>query len=140
MKLYLFYIASILSPSLLVLACIDRLMLSSPNLHQRRLSRTYFAYRLIIIVSIFWILFSIHELFGAIILSGPNSAYCYIRPGLYTIFSTFYMIIINHLLPPILMIILGLMTIINVRRAPRRVHQITGRVLFVLIIKNVYMF
>jgi hypothetical protein len=97
-------------------------MLSSPNVNVRSWSKPRIAYRSIAVVSIFWILFSIHGLFGSIIYYDPGYSYCYIQQGSYTLFVTLYSIIINYLLPPILMSIIGLLTIVNVRRTQRRVH------------------
>jgi hypothetical protein len=101
-------------------------MLSSLNARARAWSQSRFAYRLVAGVSTFWILFSIHALFGSTIYSAPGYSYCYIQQGSYTLFVTLYAIIVNYLLPPILMIILGLLTIFNVRRVQRQIHPPTG--------------
>lgn len=121
-KLYLSYIACILPPNFVVLACIDRFILSSLKMNFRSWSQPRFAYRLVAMVSIFWTLFSIHAFFGSILYFEPASSFCYIQQGPYMLFITFYTIIINYLLPPFLMAILGLLTIANVRQAQRRVH------------------
>jgi hypothetical protein len=77
-------------------------------------------------LSIFWILFSIHGLIGAVIYDRSGYSYCFIQQGTYTVFVALYSIIINYLLPPILMIILGLLTILNVRRTQRRIPPTTN--------------
>lgn len=122
MKLYFSYIGTILPSSFVILACIDRLMLSSPNMNLRSWCRPHFAYRSVAIVSIFWMLFSIHAFFGSTIYFGLGYSYCYIQEGSYTLFIALYSIIINYLLPPFLMTILGLLMIRNVRQVQRRVH------------------
>jgi hypothetical protein len=101
-------------------------MLSSLNANVRSWSQPCFAYRSIAVVSIFWILFSIHGLFGSIIYYEPGYSYCYIQQGSYKLFVTLYSIIINYLLPPIMMVILGLLTIVNVQQTQRQIHP-TGR-------------
>lgn len=101
-------------------------MSSSLNVNHRLWSTPRFAYRFISLVSIFWIVFSIHALFGSKIFSTGNSSFCSIEEGTYSLFVVLYSIIINYLLSPILMIIFGLLTIINVRQTQQRVR---GRVL-----------
>lgn len=86
-----------------------------------------YACRLIIGVSIFWILVSIHAFFGLKIYHAWGYSYCSIDEGWYRLFITFYGIIINYLLPPTLMVIFGLLTIINVRRTQRRIRDRNGR-------------
>lgn len=125
-KFYLSNVTSILPSSLIVLACVDRLMLSSSSAKVRSWSQPQFAYRLMIGVSIFWLIFSIHCFIGATIVAGPSYSICYIEPGVYTLFVALNSIIFHYLLPPILMIILGLLTIVNVRRTQRRVHPRVG--------------
>ena len=115
---------TILPLSFVVLASIDRLMLSSRSVKVRRWSHPRIAYRLIAGVTLFWMLFSIHILIGVTILPEPTGPFCYIQPGPYTLFTTLYSIIINYSLPPILMIIFGLLTIANVRQAKRQARPI----------------
>lgn len=126
-KGYVSYITMILPPCLVVLACIDRLMLSSSNINVRACSRPRVAYRSIAGVSIFWLIFSSHAFVGTTIFSGPGYSYCYIQEGIYTLLTTLYSIIVNYSLPPILMTILGLLTMINIRQSQRRVRVITHR-------------
>jgi hypothetical protein len=92
----------------------------------RSWSHPRFAYRSIAAVSIFWILFSIHALIGSTIYSLPGYSYCYLKEGSYTFFVALYSIIINCLLSPTLMTVMGLLTIINVRRTQRRIHPRIG--------------
>ena len=121
-KTYFIYIGTILPPCFVVLACIDRLMLSSPKMNYRWWSQPRFAYRLVAVVSTFWMLFSIHAFFGSIIYSTAGYSFCYTQEGSYRLFVTFYAVVLNYLLPPILMTILGLLTIINVRQVQRRIR------------------
>ena len=126
-KLYFSHVGSNLAPSFVILACIDRLILSSPNKNFRSWSQSAFAYRLVAVTSIFWMLVSIHTLFGAILQSTAGYSICYVHEGSYALFVTVYVIGVNYLLPPVLMTILGLLTIINVRKSQRRVHPNINR-------------
>ena len=121
-KTYFTYVASILTPTLIVLACVDRLMLSSPKMNFRFWSQPRFAYRLVAVASIFWTIYSSHAFYGSVIFSRSGYSFCYTQEGSYRVFVTFHSVIMNYLLPPILMTILGVLTIINVREAQRRVR------------------
>ncbi len=125
-RFYLFYVATVLPPSFIVLACFDRFMLSSSNANMRLWSQRRIAYRLVAVVFIFWLLFSIHAFFGSVIYSVSGYSYCSIQQGSYGLFVNLYFMIANYLLPPILMTILGLMTIANVRRAQKRIRPTIG--------------
>lgn len=126
-KLYLSYIGCIVAPNLVVLACIDRWMLSSAKVNVRLWSQPWFAHKLVAAVWIFWSLFSIHAFFDSAIYPGLGYTYCSVKEGPYTVFIAVYTIIFNFWLPPILMTILGLMTILNVRRSQRQVHPEINR-------------
>ncbi|UJR16877.1 hypothetical protein I4U23_003775 [Adineta vaga] len=127
LKFYVACVTGILTPNFILLACLDRLMLSSLNARTRLWSQTHFAYRLVAIVFIFWTIFSIHAIIGSTIIVEANYAFCYIENSGYKVFMSLYSIILNYLLPPILMAILGLLTIINVRRIQRQIHPVIGR-------------
>ena len=121
-KFYISTVTAILPPSFIVLACLDRLMLSSLSARARRWSKPKVAYRLVAGVSLVWVVLSVHALVGSTVYSGPGYSYCYIQQGSYTLFIALYSIIIMYLSPAILMSILGVLTIINVRRAQRQIH------------------
>ena len=101
-------------------------MLSSRSARVRAWSKPLFAYRSIAVVSAFWIVFSVHTLIGISIVPRPTGPMCYFTPGWYTLFSTLYSIIMSYSLPPILMVIFGLLTIANVRGIQSQIHPMTG--------------
>lgn len=121
-KNYSFYLAIVLPSSFILLACFDRLMLSSSNANTRSWSQRRIAYRLVAVVSIFWAFFSIHAFFGSYLETSFSFSYCTVESGSYTLFVTLYLIIMVYVATPILMAILGMMTIINVQRAKNRVR------------------
>lgn len=121
-KYYIACVTTILPPSLVVLASIDRFMLSSRNAGVRAWSCPRIAYRLIAGVTIFWIVFSVHTLIGISIIPSALGAICYVQPGIYTLFVAIYLIIFNYSLPPILMVTFGLLTVANIRRTRRQIH------------------
>lgn len=127
-RFYLATVATILPHSFIILACIDRLMMSSMSVRARQWSRPAFAYRMIAIVTLVWIIYSIHALVGSNIQTAYGYSYCFIDSGIYGLFNAFSAIILNYTLPPLLMTIFGVLTICNVRRAQRQV-QLTGRVM-----------
>ena len=69
----------VLSPSYLILASIDRMLVTSPNIATRRRSTPRLAFICIISVTLFWILFHSHILFLANITQvAPNNFVCYL--------------------------------------------------------------
>lgn len=57
---YIFFLFTILAPTTLILASVDRLLLSSQKVHTRLYSSKRLAYFLISINTVIWILFNIH--------------------------------------------------------------------------------
>ena len=92
----------------------------------RQWSRPSIAYRLIAIMFLVWSIYSVHALVGSNIQIAYGYAYCFIDSGTYGLFNALTAIIFNYTLPPLLMTILGLLTIYNVRRAQRQVHLTGG--------------
>ncbi|CAF0830343.1 unnamed protein product [Adineta steineri] len=118
-----FYISSVLAccqSSYIVLASIDRTLITSPNAGTRQRSTR----RLIIIsmigISLFWMIFESHALiFTEILELGPDYFICYYQPGIYTVFMSYHAFIVNGILPTLLMIIFGCWTVKNIRTVNR---------------------
>ena len=115
------YVFDILSPFYLILASIDRVLMTSLNALTRQRSTYRLAYISIIIGTLFWILISIHALiYAGIIELAPNYFTCYLQLGAYLTFTSYYSILIKGILVPFLLIIFGLWSIKNVRTMSRR--------------------
>ena len=115
--LYLNFLFDILGPCYLILLSIDRLLISSSSASIRRLSTHRLAYRSILIVTLFWILFHIHAfLFTKVINLNEHEEICYFQKGLYTIIVGYYILITKGLLIPFLLILFGIFTLKNIRR------------------------
>ncbi|CAF0967812.1 unnamed protein product [Adineta steineri] len=107
--------------SYLILASIDRTMITSRNANTRKRSTRRLIFICIISIAIFWALFHIHALiFAQILEEGPNYFVCYYQPGAYTTFITYYSLFINGLIPPFLMILFGIQTVKNARQLGRK--------------------
>ncbi|CAF1271657.1 unnamed protein product, partial [Rotaria sordida] len=116
LNVYLALLLDGLSPSYLILASIDRVLITSPNARTRRRSTHRLAYMCIIGVTLFWILFHCYALLAAnIVQLTPNYSTCYIESGIYLTFIGYYTLIVKASILPLLMAILGLWTIKNVR-------------------------
>jgi len=121
---YTSYIFTRLSPTVLILASIDRLLISSQNVDTRLYSSKRLAYFSISISTFFWIIFYIHALIKVDIYQIYPSAFtCYYdTSGFYFQFTTFSSLIINISLS-IALIILSILTFKNVcriRSVPRQ--------------------
>jgi hypothetical protein len=113
---YLSYTLSMLSPSYLILASIDRVLVSSRNALTRQKSTCRLAFWLISGVTFTWFLFYCQFWFRINMQSFGNSIFlCYFDLGIYALFINYSGIILNGLLPPVLMSICALKTLKNIR-------------------------
>ncbi|CAF1289525.1 unnamed protein product [Rotaria sp. Silwood1] len=123
-RLYALTLFDCLSSLYLILASIDRMCVTSPNAFVRSRSNNYFAYKSIIIGTLFCMIFSSHALiFQEIVPSTANDIVCNFKPGIYMIFLAYYSLI-KGILMPFLMILFGLLAMKNIRRL-RRIHVST---------------
>ncbi|CAF0789351.1 unnamed protein product [Adineta steineri] len=124
-RYYTKFLFTILSPSYLILASIDRILITSPNALTRQRSTLCITYIAIIGVTLFWLLAHIHTLFLTYILEPvPNLIICTFQYGFYVSFISYYTILIQDILIPLLMIILGVWTVRNLRKR-RQVTAVT---------------
>lgn len=115
-RLYFSVVFNILSPFYLILASIDRVLITSPHALVRQLSTRRLAYVLIISGTLFWLVFHVHLLiYTNIIQIGPNLLICYFQQGTYMTFIGYYSIL-KESLTFLLLIILGFWFIKNIRR------------------------
>ena len=113
---YIGFVTSALSSSYLILASIDRYIITSSNFHLRRFSTRSMARRLILGVTIFWIIFHIHPFFLMIEPEKTNKTlHCSVDSGVYVFVLIWYELIIFGFITPLLMILFGLRTVANVR-------------------------
>jgi hypothetical protein len=121
--MYASFLFDILTSSYLIMASIDRILITSSNLFTRRRSTRRLAHFVIISGTLFWMLFHIHALFFVNILQIElNTFICYFSPGSYLAFVGYYTLI-KSILIPLLIILLGLWTIKNIRQF-RRVEPV----------------
>ncbi|CAF0735204.1 unnamed protein product [Adineta steineri] len=121
-----YYIALVLAcweASYIILAAIDRTLVTSRKTGTRKLSTRRLIRISVISITIFWLLFHIHALiFTQILQYGPNFFACYYQPGTYTKFMTFSSLLLNGTLPPLFMGIFGLWTVRNIRKVNRGIR------------------
>ncbi|CAF1197513.1 unnamed protein product [Adineta steineri] len=118
-KLYFYasFLFAALSPTILILASIDRLLISSQNVDTRLYSSKRLAYFSISISTIFWIVFNSHILIKANLQEfSPFYFVCY-----FDLFSTYfdfvsYSIAVINVILDILMIVLCVFAFKNVQR------------------------
>ncbi|CAF1121492.1 unnamed protein product [Adineta ricciae] len=114
-----FYIALVLActqSSYIVLASIDRTLITSIDAHIRRISTQRLMMLNMFIIALFWLVCHIHALIHTQVLHiAPHSYVCFRSPGIYTKIMNYYSLLINGILPPLLMALFGLWTLKNVR-------------------------
>ncbi|CAF3606082.1 unnamed protein product [Adineta steineri] len=126
---YMSFILTCCEPSCLILASIDRVLVTSPNAGTRRRSTRRLMFISIIGMCLFWAVFHIHTLiFIQIIQYGTNYFVCIYQPGVYSEFVTYYSLVITGCLPPALMTIFGCWTVKNIRQIRRVRHNASTRV------------
>jgi hypothetical protein len=124
---YIGLILSSLGPSYLILASIDRKLITSRNAATRKRSTRRLAITCIIGLLLFWMIFHIHALiFVQIFQYGVDYFVCTFQPGAYTSFITYYSLIVIGVSPPFLMILFGFWTMKNVRQLQNAVHAFTA--------------
>jgi hypothetical protein len=120
-RYYLGFLLACLPPFYLILASIDRALITSVNVRIRQWSNRCFIYKCIFILTLFWALFHIHALFYTNILQfAPNYFVCYFHTGLYSALVSYYTLIVNGMIPLFLYSFFGLLTVRNMHR--RRVR------------------
>jgi hypothetical protein len=121
---YVSFVTSILSPNILILASIDRLLISSQNVDTRLYSSKRLAYFSISISTFFWIVFNFHILIKVNIQQfGVSDFVCYYDlSNFYTNFvsySTLFITILYYLLM-IILIILAFKNVRQIKIIPRQ--------------------
>jgi hypothetical protein len=138
----LYYVGLILSslgPSYLILASIDRTLITSRNAATRKRSTRRLAITCIIGLLLFWMIFHIHALIYMEILQyGVNYFVCTFPPGTYTSFITYYSLIVIGVSPPFFMILFGLWTMRNIRQLRNALHRSTATAIGTVVVGRSY--
>jgi hypothetical protein len=136
-KTFLTYIGLASSTWFIVGACADRYASSSSSARIRSFSQVKVAQRVVCLISIFVILiyFQMNFCFDGSIQAGN----CYPSTPLCNSFNDFNLLVTYSLFPPVLMLILGLMTIRNVQKGQqiRREVNVKDRQLTIMLIIQV---
>jgi hypothetical protein len=112
---YMGFLFDCLSPFYLILAAIDRILITSPNALTRQKSTPRLAYICLGGGTLFWILFYSHVfILSNIIEIGPNIFLCYFQQGVYGAFLSYYSIM-KQVVALSSMIFCGLWSIKNIR-------------------------
>ena len=122
LRLYTTVLFNCLCSFYLVLASIDRALITSANTRTRQRSTLRKAYTCVIGGTVFWALFHSHELIlTSLIQILPNVFLCYFEQGIYRTFLSCYLLI-KELLTLALLAICGLWSIKNIRASARRIR------------------
>ena len=117
-RYFTMFLFDILSPSYLILASIDRILLTSSNALTRQRSTPRLAYTCIIVTTLCWSFLHIHTLILTnIVQLLPGVFLCFFQLGMHFTVVSYYSLIIKGILIPLLMLSLGLWAVKNVRNA-----------------------
>ncbi|UJR25207.1 hypothetical protein I4U23_006559 [Adineta vaga] len=101
------------------MACVDRYVISSPNVNIRAFGRPRIARYIIIFIILIWLILPIH----LIIFNTIQNHRC-LMSGLYPYFFTAYAIIIAAIIPPGMMITFSILAAKNIQRIRRRIKPL----------------
>jgi hypothetical protein len=118
-RIYLSHVVGQMAKTLLVLACIDRFLITNDRANLRALSTPKRARYIILFSFIFWFIFAIHLLILVTIVKGQCGEF-----GIYLAIYNFYRIIVSGLIPPILSGIFGYLTYHNMTKRRVRVQPV----------------
>ncbi|CAF1089976.1 unnamed protein product [Adineta steineri] len=127
--LYVAFLFASVTPSILILASIDRLLISSQNVDTRLYSSKRLAYFSISISTAFWIAFHLHLLIKANIVEiYPSIFVCYYDLSTTYVNYIFYSVMVMNVSFSILMIILSILSFKNVRQIRILPRQQRGQI------------
>ena len=125
-RFYVTVLANALSASYLILASIDRILITSSNARTRQRSHLRYAYICLIVGISFWTVFHIHALIATnIIAVAPRTFICYFQLGVYLAFISYYALI-KELSTLVLLTLCGFWSIKNIRSSARRIIPMTN--------------
>ena len=126
---YMAVVLNVLCPSYLILASIDRILITSSNAGTRKKSTLRLAFISIICVTLFWFSCDTHVLvFTTIWQIVPNYFVCYFQGGLYLTIFIFYSAT-RALLIPLILAGLGYWAVKNIRQVGRhRIHNVESNI------------
>ncbi len=117
-----YYVSNVLgqlAKTMIVLACIDRFIITSERVHLRALSTPKRAKWFIFTAILFWPLFASHIAIMTTIIKKQCSTF-----GTYSIIYAIYSIIFVGLIPPVVLSIFGYFTYRNIRRVHHRIQPV----------------
>ncbi|UJR32403.1 hypothetical protein I4U23_019865 [Adineta vaga] len=121
LRYYLGFLFACLPPFYLILASIDRTLITSSNVNIRQWSNCSFIYRCLFGITLFWMLFHSHAfVYIDIVEFEQGYSVCYFQRGLYSVLVSYYTLIVNGIIP---LVLLSTFTILTMRNLHRRVFQ-----------------
>ncbi|CAF1158306.1 unnamed protein product [Rotaria sordida] len=117
LRAYLVSAIPLVSMYLILLSSIDRYMSSSVSVRFRSFSQKKIAYRATVIAIVISFLSCSH-----ILILYDLRPVCATMPGPYTIFDSMFVVFWSGMIPHVLMLIFGFLTIMNTRRKNRRIQ------------------
>ena len=121
LSIYCTFVIDALSSTYLILASIDRVLVTSLNARTRRRSTCKLSAAAIFLVTLFWVSFHIPALvFTDLIEIGPHVFMCLPTTSSYSSFVSYYLLIVKGILIPFLMAFFGGWTVKNIQSVRHR--------------------
>ncbi|CAF4084993.1 unnamed protein product [Adineta steineri] len=119
LRSYLGGIFGLISKTFIILACVDRFMITNPSANLRAFSTVKRAKWLVCFVCIFWLIFGSHAAILTTIINRQCGQF-----GTYSIIYTIYVVIFVGFIPPISTSTSGYLTYKNLRQRRNRIEPI----------------
>ncbi|CAF3416264.1 unnamed protein product [Rotaria sp. Silwood1] len=138
---YLINMGGFLSQTYLLLACIDRYLISLNKSRYRSINTIPMANRIILFSACFWLTILSHMLIFSSI--SPRHHFCFFSSLSYSFFISLHNLILSGFILPILMVFFGLLTLKNIQRIRRQARSCRRRqrryhYLSLMLISNVF--
>ncbi|CAF1106723.1 unnamed protein product [Rotaria sp. Silwood1] len=124
-RYFILHCSMVLSSWFTILAGIDRYWISSRNVQRRQLSNLKNARYLVILTTLIGVTLYSHVLILFTIEQLKSGPYCYAQTGIYRIFYDLFYVTTFALIPPTMMIIVGLATVYQIRRSRLNIQPLT---------------
>ncbi|UJR32404.1 hypothetical protein I4U23_019866 [Adineta vaga] len=122
LRYYLGFLFACLPPFYLILASIDRTLITSSNVNIRQWSNCSFIYRCLFGITLFWMLFHSHAfVYIDIVEFEQGYSVCYFQRGLYSVLVSYYTLIVNGIIPLVLLSTFTILTMRNLHRRSARI-------------------
>ena len=126
-RVYLNFLLATLPPFYLILASIDRTLVTSASAQVRKWSNRSTIRKCLFGITVFWVLFHIHALIYTDIIQVTNNTFvCFPKLGIYSVMVSYYTFVVHGVIPFVSLSIFAALTIRNLHHRPHHHVDASG--------------